>query len=358
MNPELMTNLSSQVNTSTTLLTPVLAMILGASLLTGCGEKTGPSRETRPALPVAQVKTQSLEAKKHPSIEEVVGTVRAKLSATLEAKLSGRIEQMPVVLGQRVKSGQLVARLDAAEIKARLEQAKAALDQVERDWKRVSSLFAANAATRSEYDATEARRRVAQATVAEAEAMMAYVEVLAPFDGVVSRKRADVGDLATPGKPLLDLEDPSALQLEAYVPETLAPRIQAGARLDVSIDSVAGITSGTVAEVAPAADPASRTFRVKLDLPPAQGCMSGQFGRVGVPTGEAVSLRVPWSAVVERGQMEIVFVIRDQHAQMHLVKTGRRFGDLVEILSGLDAGDVVVVEGAAGLTDGQPVESK
>ena len=129
----------------------------------------------------------------------MVGTVRAKLRATLEAKLSGRIDKMPVLLGQTVKAGQLVAHLDAAEIKARLEQAEAGLQQAERDWKRTSALFDQQAATRSDYDAAESRYQVAKAALAEAQAMMGYVEVLAPFDGVVTKKWADAGDLAAPG---------------------------------------------------------------------------------------------------------------------------------------------------------------
>jgi RND family efflux transporter MFP subunit len=290
--------------------------------------------------------------------EEVVGTLRAKLHAILEAKLSGRIELMPVLLGQPVKTGELLVRLDAAEVQARLDQAQAAREQAERDWRRIASLFGSQAVTRSEYDAADARQRVATAAVAEAKAMMGYAEVSAPFDGVVTKKWADVGDLATPGKPLIELEDPSALQLEADVPEAIASQVQAGAKLVVRVDSIAGERFGTVAEIGPSADPVTRTFRVKLDLPSPTGLRSGQFARVTVPTGQSTSLQVPVSAVVQRGQLEIVFVVGNQLAQLRLVKTGRRFGDELEIISGLEDGEVVVTEGAAQLTDGQRVEAK
>jgi RND family efflux transporter MFP subunit len=284
--------------------------------------------------------------------------MRAKLHATLEAKLSGRIDKLPVVLGQRVKAGELVARLDAAEINARLEQAQASLEQAERDWKRVSVLFEQQAATRAEYDAAQSRQLVAKGAAAEAKAMMSYVEVVAPFDGVVTKKWADLGDLAAPGKPLISIEDPSALQLEADVPQTIASRVQRDARLAARVDGVAGELTGTVSEIAPSADPVSRTFRVKVDLATQPGLSSGQFARLLVPVGENSSLRVPVSAIVERGQLEIAFVVENQHAQLHLVKTGKRIGDEVEILSGLHAGDTVVIDGAAQLTDGQPVEAK
>ncbi len=309
-------------------------------------------------MPVVAVRTQPVESRKFASTEEVVGTVRAKLRATLEAKVSGRISDMPVVLGQQVKAGQLLARLDAAEIKARLEQAQAGLEQAEREWKRNSSLLEQKAVTRSDYDAANSRYLMAKAAVAEAQAMMAYVEVLAPFDGVVTKKWVDMGDLASPGKPLVEMENPLALQVEADVPEAIGSSIQSQARMAIRVDSLKDELSGTVSEMAPTADPLSRTFRVKLDLPNTAGLRSGQFARLLVPVGESVSMRVPDSAVLQRGQMELVFAVENQRARLHLVKTGRHIDSQREILSGLDTGDAVVVEGAAQLVDGQPVTSK
>ena len=329
-----------------------------ALLLAGCGKHEEAHRAASPALPTAQVRVQVAQKGTQPLTEEIVGTVRAKTRATLEAKVSGRIETMPIVLGQRVKAGDLVARLDAAEMKARLEQAQAALEQADRDWKRISSLFQGQAVTRAETDNAEARRRGAAAAVAEAEAMMRYVEVLAPFDGVVSRKWADIGDLATPGKPLIDLEDPSALQVDADVPESMAAQVQIGASLTVRLDGAAQPLEGKVAEIAPSVDPASRTIRIKLDLAAAPGVIPGRFARVLVPTGESVTVSVPTSAVVQRGQMEMVFVVTNQQARLHLVKTGKRSADRVEILSGLNASETVAVEGVALLTDGQLVQVK
>ena len=312
----------------------------------------------QPELPSVQVRTQTVEAKPLASIEEVVGTVRAKLSATIEAKTSGRITDLPVVLGQKVKAGELVARLDAPEIKARLDQAEASLQQADRDSKRVSSLFNQQAATRADYEAADSRYLVAKGVVAEARAIMGFVEILAPFDGVVTRKWVDVGDQAAPGKPLVDIEDPSKLRLEADVPEAIASKIKQDARMTIRAGQSTGDLSGTMAEIAPIADPTSRTFRVKLDVPASPGLMLGQFARLIVPAGEYTSMRVPTSAVVQRGQMEILFVVENQHARLHLVKTGRRVNDETEILSGLDSGDSVVVDNPQQLVDGQPLEEK
>jgi RND family efflux transporter MFP subunit len=336
----------------------IVAVLALALSFTGCGAKPQSAKGNSSNLPIASVHIQTVQSKPQPITEEVVGTVRAKLHATLEAKLSGRIDKLPVLLGQRVKAGELVARLDAAEINARFEQAEASLEHAERDWKRISTLFEQQAVTRADYEAAQARQRVAKGVAAEAKAMMGYVEVVAPFDGVVTKKWADVGDLAAPGKPLISIEDPSGLQLEADVPQAIATHVRRDARLAARVDGVSGELTGTVSEIAPTADSGSRTIRVKVDLSAQPGLSSGQFARLLVPVGEGNSLRVPVTAVVQRGQLETVFVVAKQHAQLHLVRTGKRVGDEMEILSGLHAGDAVVVEGAAQLTDGQPVEAR
>jgi membrane fusion protein, multidrug efflux system len=336
----------------------LLALPAGMMLLAGCGQGHQGHVTTQPELPSAQVHTQTVEAKALASIEEVVGTVRAKLSATIEAKTSGRITDLPVVLGQKVKAGERVARLDAPEIKARLDQAEASVEQAEREWKRVSSLFNQQAVARAEYEAADARYRVAKGVVAEARAIMGFVEILAPFDGVVTRKWVDVGDQAAPGKPLVDIQDPSNLRLEADVPEAIASKITDDARMTIRAGESTGDLAGTIAEIAPIADPTSRTFRVKLNLPANPGLMLGQFARLIVPTGDYTSMRVPTSAVVQRGQMEILFVVENQHARLHLVKTGRRVNDETEILSGLDSGDSVVVDNPQRLVDGQPLRER
>src|SRR5438045_1243595 len=149
----------------------LLALTAGMVLLAGCGKAPRGHAAAQPELPSVQVRTQTVEAKPWASIEEVVGTVRAKRSATIEAKTSGRITDLPVVLGQKVKAGELVARLDAPEIKARLDQAEASLQQAERDSKRVSSLFNQQAATRADYEAADSSYLVAKGVVTEARAI-------------------------------------------------------------------------------------------------------------------------------------------------------------------------------------------
>lgn len=329
-----------------------IRLTLAAALLAGCGRHEPPPRAD--SLPGAPVRAAVVELSARTAHEEVVGTVRAKLRAAIEAKVSGRIETLLVAPGQTVKTGELLAQLDAREIQAKLDQALAVREQATRDLERARTLLAQKISTQAEFDAVQARERVAAGAVKEAETLLGYMKITAPFDGIITRKLADVGDLAAPGRAIVELEDPRALRFEADVPEALIGKVMLGAKMAVRVSSVAPV-EGSVVEVAPVADAASRTFLVKLDLPPTEGVRSGQFGRVLVPTGEARAIRVPASALVVRGQMELVFVAVKQHAELRIVRTGKRTDGEVELLAGVSAGESVVVEGAADLRDGQPI---
>lgn len=334
-----------------------ILLTVGMSLVfVACKGKQEPHAPT--SLPATTVRARVVESKKRLATEDVVGTVRARLRSVIEAKVSGKVDQLPVVPGQQVKTGELLAHIDAREVQARLDQAVAVRQQAEADLKRAASLLAQKILAQSEFDSAQAKSLVAQASVTEAETLLGYTKVVAPFDGIITRKHADVGDLAAPGKPLLEMEDSQTLRLEADVPEAVVSKVSLGDKLVVRIAAIETDLEGTVSEIAPAADPVSRTFLVKLDLPTKAGLRAGQFGRVAMPIGEVPGLRVPVSSIITRGQMEIVFVAADSHATLRLVKTGKRIDDEIEIISGLRPGEKVVTEGAMDLTDGQPVSPK
>jgi len=335
--------------------------VVGGLLLTGlafsgCGHKA--ELQAGPTLPTASVRVQTVESKRRLATEDVVGTVRPKLRSVIEAKVSGRIERMLVAPGQAVKAGDLLLQLNAAEIQARYDQAKALREQADREFKRKEALFKDKTISQAEFDAAEAQLRVAEASVKEAETLLGYIKVTAPFDGLITTKRADVGDLAAPGKPLLDIEDPRLLRLEADVPEALMGKLSLGDKLSLRVPAIGAALEGAVSEIAPVADANSRTFPVKLDLPATAGLRSGQFGRLAVPVAEVNAIRVPARAVTVRGQMELAFVVANGKAQMRLVKTGKHLEGEVEIVAGLNPGEQIVIENAAQLIDGQPVEIK
>ena len=278
-------------------------LLLATLAWNGCGRK--PVESSANSLPPVAVRAQVAESKSRVATEDEVGTVRAKLHAVIEAKVSGKIEQMLVAPGQNVKAGELLVQLDASEVQAQLDQALAVRQQAESDLKRATDLIQQKILSQSEFDSAQSKFRVADAAAAQARTLLGYTKIVAPFAGVITRKDADVGDLAAPGKALLEMEDARNLRLEADVPEAVIGRIALGDKLSVRVSGVTNALEGVVSEIAPSADPNSRTFLVKLDLPPTPGLRAGQFGRVAVPVGETSALRVPASAVLQRGQMEL-----------------------------------------------------
>lgn len=332
-------------------------MAVGAALivLVGCGAH-GPAKEEGEPEEVRPVKGVAVRMEERAVFEELVGSVRTRMRAVVEAKVSGRLESMPVGLGQKVAAGEVVAEIDAREVRARLEQATAQRDQAAQDLERVTSLVRKQAVSRQDFDAAQARFRVADATVREAETMLGYARVTAPFDGVVARRLAEVGDLAVPGRPLLEIEDRGALRFEIDVPEAVIDGLEIGQGIAVTVPALNRTFDAEIVEIAPTAEASSRTFLAKLDLPDSAGLRAGQFGRAAVPVGRAESLRVPRNALLLRGQMEMVFVVADGRARLRLVKSGKTIGDSVEILSGLAPGETVVADDVARLIDGVRVE--
>jgi multidrug efflux pump subunit AcrA (membrane-fusion protein) len=200
-----------------------------------------------------------------------------------------------------------------------------------------------------------ARIDQAVASLARARVTLADTRIAAPMDGVVVAKRVEVGNVAAPGATLLTVEEPR-YRLEASVSESDIAKVRTGQRAVASIDVLGRDLEGTVVEVVPAADPVSRTFLVKVDLPGDARLRSGLYGRARFAGGERLATLVPGGAVHERGQLQQVFVVDASNvARLRLVTTGRVRGDRVEVLSGLGEGDRIVVDGAGRLTDGTRV---
>ena len=329
-------------------------LLLSSFLLVSCGGKS--SEDKASASTPAKVHIYKVESRSHASIEEVPGTVQARLKASIEAKIPGRIEKMLVVEGQSVKEGDLLVQLDVKEIRAKYDQAVVMRDQLERDLQRSTLLIEKQAISKSEFENIDAKTKVARAAVTEADTMLGYAAIRAPFSGVITKKLADVGDLAIPGRPLIVIEDPSDLRFEANIPETYINSIKPGTSLDVQISGVESSVKGSASEISPTADPNSRTFLVKFTLSDQKGLRSGLFGHVSVPSESRLITSVPQGAIVKRGQMEIVYILRDGKAWIRLVRSGRILGPEIEILSGLDNGETVAVDNLSTLKDGISVE--
>jgi len=335
---------------------PTLVCAALLLLVSACKPEAKHEAAPQPAAgPAVEVQVVTVNEVLTSSHNEVVGTVEAVQRATMAAKITGTIAEMPVVLGAMVKQGDLLVTLNAAEISARLSQAETALAQAKRNLERDQRLLAKNAATRDTVNAQEDAYKVAKAAVDEARTMLGYITIRAPFGGLVSKKLANAGDLATVGAPLLIIENTEGLQAVAAVPEAQLSTIKSGDLLPIRIPAADLEATGTVAEIAPAGDAASRTSVVKLNLPLASRLRPGQFVRVILPGGSSKTLLVPESAYSVFGQMERVFVVEENRAHLRLVRSGQRRDGQLEILSGINPGEQVVVQAKGQLQDGQAV---
>lgn len=337
-----------------------LLYILTASLLlavAGCKQETPKEvADHAPQLSVASVQVETVHAEPNGRQNEVAGTVEAVRSATISPKVGGTIENMPVVLGSVVKKGDLLVKIDAGEIRARLSQAAARLEQAKRNYEREKRLLEKQASTRETVNSMADALKVAQAATEEVRTMLNYTVIRAPFSGVISRKMVQVGDMAMPGMPMLVLDDNQHLQAVAAVPEALALQIRRGDLLAIQVPAAGFSGSGKVSELAPAADARSRTTMVKLAINDAAEVQPGQYVRVMLPTAPVATLRVPATAVLRFGQMERLFVVENGKAQLRLVRTGEHRNGQIEILAGLEGGEQVVIRGNDQLVDGQPIQ--
>lgn len=353
------------------LLTIATAAVLGGVMaLAACSSK----HEAGTPVPevVHDVVLQQVSPSKLPDNVEAVGTVRAAESAQLAAQMMGTVLAVNVHEGDHVKRGQVLVIIDSAQPQAGLDRARAAVNGADHEaiaaeadytlasttMKRYQELFDKKAVSPQEFDeikarlqSASARREMARAGQAQAKAAMAqastsldYTRIRAPFDGVVTEKRVDAGTMATPGTPLLTVEKTGRYRLEASVDESSLRYVKLGQPTKVSLDALGGgELVGKVIEIVPAADPGSRSFVVKVELPAEAQLRSGLFGRAYFPRGERESLVIPRAAVVDRGQLQGVYVVGpDQIASLRYVTLGKPAGDSVEVLSGLQQGDKLV----------------
>lgn len=288
---------------------------------------------------------------------EINGTVLAVRRATLAARVAGTIDRLNLQLGQAVRAGDVLLAISSPDLSARAVQARAQLAQVERELARERTLLSSGAGTRDAVQSLEDRLPQTQAAVREAESLLAFATVRAPFDGTVARKFVEAGDYATAGAPLLQLDGREAFEIEVGVPDSLAATLAPGAALDVEIPTTTARFRAPVRELSSAADATARTTTARLAVPAGTAVRPGLFVRVSIPGPSVSALLVPAAALTTFGQMERVFTVSpDHHAALRLVKTGARHGDTIEIVSGLDAGERVVLSPPATLRDGQPLQ--
>lgn len=365
--------------------------------LAGCSESPREAASASKAPPLA-VSIVTVAEQQIPSIYEATGTVRARTSAVIAAKLLGYVREVKVQTGDRVQAGQLLVTLDARDLDVNSRKAEAALDEVrssipeadsavagakanldlaQTTFNRMQELWNKTSISHQEFDEASAKLKSAQSAYEMARARRAqldaqaarvqqdiratevarsYAEITAPFAGVVTAKSVDPGTLAVPGAPLLTIEREGAYRLEASVDESHLAAIRVGQPVLVKLDGVDRTLDARVSEIVPTVDAASRSYTVKIDLPTVPALRSGAFGRASFSLGSRSPLTIPAGAVTERGQLQSVVVAENGVAHTRLITIGQKMKDQVEVLSGLSAGEKVVFPVPSSLADGAAVE--
>jgi RND family efflux transporter MFP subunit len=361
-----------------------LLVLLAAISLAGCSNeqsRTAPSPET-----VRNISVLAVQQAEVPDLLDAVGTVRAAQTSEAASQMMGNIVEIRAHEGDHVQRGQVLAIIDDSQQRAAVDRATAAdlaaqqqlvgadsdLALAESTLKRYQTLFEKKSVSPQEFDEVKARQQAAlarrdmakagqaqaQAALSQARTSLDYTRIRAPFEGVVTEKKADSGTLASPGMPIFTVEDVHRYRLEATVNENDLRYVRTGQQVSVAIDALDNAAvNGRVVQIVPAADSASRTFLVKIDLPTDTRLRSGLFGRAQFSRGERQALLIPRSAVVERGQLQGVFVL-DQNgvANLRYITLGKPSGVAIEVLAGLQDGERLVARPGAVDLNGKLIE--
>jgi multidrug efflux pump subunit AcrA (membrane-fusion protein) len=375
-----------------------LAVIVILSGAAACSRDTAPMRSDARAAIDVRVATAAVAAV--PQTFEAGGVVAARMTAQMSPRIAAELRELTVQPGDRVRKGQILAVLDdrdlaanrarahasvaaaqsgAASAGAERESAEARLALARANHQRIEQLRDRNSATPQELDRATAelhmadagvraaRARVdeasasitaAQAAGRSADATASFSTIAAPFDGLVTNRLLEPGNMAAPGTPLLTVETTDGFRLEVQVDAARARALNVGDAVTVELEGQdeADTLTGRVVEVARAIDPGTHAFVVKIQLPAGTAVRSGTFARARFERGERNALVVPESALVRRGQLSLVFVVdSSRHARMRAITPGARAGDSVEVLAGIQPGETVVVNPPAPLVDGSEV---
>jgi multidrug efflux pump subunit AcrA (membrane-fusion protein) len=343
---------------------------------------------------IAAVRIETLVDSEIADIYQASGSVRARYSAAIAAKIAATILEVRAQTGDRVRAGQTLIVLDRRDLEANLlrseaarAEAESAIDETESaitaarancelarvTHKRFQELLANVSVSQQEFDESQARlrgaeaafemaaskrreivarRREAEAEITAARVALSYATLTAPFAALVTERKADPGSLATPGGPLLTIEREGNPRLEASIDESRLGLVRIGESVAVEIDGLNKSFTGRVAEIVPSVDAATRSFTVKIDLPPLPVLRSGMFGRAGFAIGKRAALLVPESAVIDRGQIRGVYVVEGDTARLRFVTLGEAREGHCEMLSGLTAGERIILTPPPLLADG------
>jgi RND family efflux transporter MFP subunit len=288
----------------------------------------------------------------------VSGSVQARRRASLSARVPASVLELPYREGDRVAAGAVVVRLDDAAMLSAVQAAEAAERAAEAERVRMESLRSHDAATPREVDEAAARAAAAHAAVLAARDNLAYAALRSPFSGVVVARPANVGDVATPGTALIEIEGDGGYEVRATLDAGQAASLRPGAVIQASIDGLSELQQARITALSPAADPTTHRFEVRADLATTTGLRSGLFVRLLVASDDAQPrLFVPSSAFFTRGGLTGIFVSKEGMARLRWVAPGAAADGRTEVRAGVEAGERVIVD-PAGLEDGVAVTER
>jgi RND family efflux transporter MFP subunit len=339
----------------TSLLLGLPALLLGVA---GCGNKPPPPTVSSAASSGTILPSVVIEPVRTPLERDVDGTIEAVNQATVSAQTSGRVAEILYDVDDVVPAGAVIVRLKGTEQRAGLQGAEAALTEVRArnaeattSYQRIADLFQRRVVSKAQLDQATANRDAAAARLAAAEAGLTtaregvgYTEIRSPYGGVVTKRLVEVGETVSPGTPLMTGLSLRDLRIETTIPQGIVMQVRKLKQAAVYVGDQR--IEATKITIFPEAATPSSTFRARLDLPSgAIDLAPGMYVKVGLVIGEADRLLVPASAVTERSEVTGVYVIDSHgHVALRYVRPGHRFGDKLEILSGLVAGERVALD--------------
>lgn len=344
------------------------SIIVIATAMTGCGPEKKESN-SQEAIPVKVLTASKSSIENH---HQFPGQVKSDKEAKLSSIVMGTITHSPVDIGDKVKKGDLLIRIkddqilaQKSQLEARKVQAKANLENTEKNYQRIKNLYAEESATSKElddistmYEIAKANMEALEARLNEVNEMLAYTSIRAPFDGIVARKFVSEGDMAAPGHPLVAIADPATIKITANVPEKWINTIKQNSKVLVTIDA-AGLQQvpAILTAVSEAGDPMSRQFSIEaklVNVSDTETLKPGMFSQISIKLDGDNALYIPKNALVKRGQLTGVYTFNEnQVAMLQWIRTGQSMADSVEVLSGLKEGEQFVVESPSSLRQGQ-----
>jgi len=332
-------------------------LVMAAALVVaalGCAGRHGDAGRGETAAPGAPVTVRTAVAGGGVAGHlDVPGTVEVAETAAIASRMAATVLEVRAEIGDSVRKGALLVRLDDRDLRARERAAEAGLLAAGAQLDRLRGLAGRDAATAREVESAEAAAAAATAERDAARAQIAYTEMRAPFDGRVADRRTQPGDLAVPGQTLLVVQGRGTLRVAATVSREVADGLQTGQPVTVARDD--GTTlEARLSVIAPGGDAGSQRVLIKADLPADAGLRAGSFVRLRLAGGGEAPVLVPRAALVERGALTGIFVVADGRARLRWISPGAPAGDAVEVRAGVAAGETIVVA-PSGLADGDAV---